>query len=393
MNVKQLLADGIKTVAFRVFALNFNVAAKLGIKKNSIVLFNLIGKSGFSGALGEVKTELEKMGGFDIEIVDRDNLFAGTKALIKFMTIDAFTMARARILFINNNFFPFAYTSPNKEQKLVQVWHGQGAFKKFGLDIPQPPKVRKKEIGANRNVSFVTCSAESIRPIYMSAFGLPAQKVIVTGNPVTDYFFREENVGNDAVMRKRADFDEKYKLCKGKRLYLYAPTFRDTPEDDENIINSIDLKRLKIAINKGITEESVLLVRLHPNDSSGREGLRRLCDSAEGILDVTDYPDSNELCILSDVLITDYSSICMNNALLNKPVVFYAYDFDSFSGARDFYYDYEKTVGGPVAKDMDELVRIFEEQDFRPERLAAFRELHFGDPDGKATVKMLNQVL
>ena len=89
MNVKQLLADGIKTVAFRVFALNFNVAAKLGVKKNSIVLFNLIGKSGFSGALGEVKTELEKMGGFDIEIVDRDNLFAGTKALMYIGLMDS----------------------------------------------------------------------------------------------------------------------------------------------------------------------------------------------------------------------------------------------------------------------------------------------------------------
>ena len=136
-----------------------------------------------------------------------------------------------------------------------------------------------------------------------------------------------------------------------------------------------------------------MLIRLHPNDSSGREQLQALTAQYDGVLDLTDYPDSNELSVLSDVLITDYSSICMNNALLHKPVVFYAYDLDSFEGDRDFYYPYEETVGGPVVKTMEELCDVFAKQDFRTDRLEAFRELHFGTFDGGATKAMLEQVL
>ncbi|MGX8691800.1 MAG: CDP-glycerol glycerophosphotransferase family protein, partial [Eubacteriales bacterium] len=309
------------------------------------------------------------------------------------MTKDAFTMGRAKTIFINNNFFPFGWVHPNKVTTVVQVWHGQGAFKKFGLDIPQPEEVRKKEVGANRPLSYVTCSAETIRPIYMSAFGLPASKIITTGNPVSDYFFREENVGEAAVAAKRKAFDAKFPQCKGKYLVLYAPTFRDDPDEDASLLSHLDAAALKAAIEAGAGREAALLIRLHPNDSSGREQLQALTEEVDGVLDLTDYPDSNELSVLSDVLITDYSSICMNNALLHKPVVFYAYDLDSFEGDRDFYYPYEETVGGPVVKTMDDLCRVFEKQDFRTDRLEAFRELHFGVFDGGAAKAMLEQVL
>ena len=227
----------------------------------------------------------------------------------------------------------------------------------------------------------------------MSAFGLPASKIITTGNPVSDYFFREENVGEAAVAAKRKAFDAKFPQCAGKYLVLYAPTFRDDPEEDQNLLSHLDVAALKAAVEAGAGREAALLIRLHPNDSSGREQLQALTAQYDGVLDLTDYPDSNELSVLSDVLITDYSSICMNNALLHKPVVFYAYDLDSFEGDRDFYYPYEETVGGPVVKTMEELCDVFAKQDFRTDRLEAFRELHFGTFDGGATKAMLEQVL
>ncbi len=227
----------------------------------------------------------------------------------------------------------------------------------------------------------------------MSAFGLPASKIITTGNPVSDYFFREENVGEAAVAAKRKAFDAKFPQCKGKYLVLYAPTFRDDPDEDANLLSHLDAAALKAAAGAGAGREAALLIRLHPNDSSGREQLQAITEKVDGVLDLTDYPDSNELSVLSDVLITDYSSICMNNALLHKPVVFYAYDLDRFEGDRDFYYPYEETVGGPVVKTMDDLCRVFEKQDFRTDRLEAFRELHFGVFDGGAAKAMLEQVL
>ncbi len=390
MNVSAI-KEGVKNVGFRVFALSFNLGARLPVKQDRVVLFNLM-HGGFEGALTETERELVKNPSLTVLKVDRNDLEKGVRSMLLFMTKSAFAMGRAKVIFLNNNFFPFGWVHPNKATKVVQVWHGQGAFKKFGLDIPQPEDVRKKEVGANRPLSYVTCSTETIRPIYMSAFGLPAEKIITTGNPVSDYFFHEENVGELAVQTKRAAFDAKYPQCKDKYLVLYAPTFRDDATEDANLLSHLDVAALHAAVEAGAGREAVLLIRLHPNDASGRERLQALTEQYEGVLDMTDYLDSNELTILSDVLITDYSSICMNNALLHKPVVFYAFDLDGFEGDRDFYYPYEETVGGPVVRTMEELCAVFEQQDFQTERLEAFRQLHFGTFEGGATKAMLKQV-
>ena len=384
-NMLGVLKSAIKQYGFRWFALAFDLGARRGVDKDRVVLFNLM-HSGFSGALTEVERELY---GKNVLKVDREDLFRGTAAALKFLTLDAYRMGRAKVIFLNNNFFPFGWIHPNEETKIVQVWHGQGAFKKFGLDIPQPADVRKKEVGANRPLSYVTCSAESIRPIYMSAFGLTSDQVLTTGNPVSDYFFREENVGDTAVAVKRGAFDANYPACRDKYLVLYAPTFRDDPDEDASLLTHLDAEALRKAASEGAGREAALLIRLHPNDTSGRDALTELCRTNPNILDMTDFPDGNMLSVLSDVLVTDYSSICMNNALLHKPVVFYAYDLDTFEGARNFYYPYEETVGGPVVKTMDELCRVFREQDFRTEKLEAFRKLHFGDFEGGATAALL----
>lgn len=383
---------GVKELGFRLFACSFNLAAKLPVKKDRVVLFNLM-HGAPTGALNETERELRALPQQpDIRKVDRNALNEGPAAMLKFMTADAFCMGRARYVFLNNNFFPFGWVKPNKDTVLVQLWHGQGAFKKFNFDIPQPDDVRAKEIGASRPLSYVTCSAESIRPVYMSAFGLRADQVLTTGNPVSDYFFRPENVSPEAVAAKRAAFDKKYPVCKDRYLVFYAPTFRDDEGEDKALLDHLDAGALLEAAAKGAGKDAVLLIRLHPNDSRGRDALSALAAANENVLDLTDYPDSDELSVLTDVLITDYSSICMNNALLHKPVVFYAFDLNAFEGARDFYYPYEETVGGPVVKTMADLCAVFETQDFRTDRLEAFRKLHFGNFEGGAAKAMLQQL-
>lgn len=386
-NVLGALKGLIKEYGFRWFAWFFDLGAKRGVKKNRVVLFNLM-HGGPTGALQEVERELQNHA-VELVHVDREDLFRATATALRFLTLDAYRMGRAKTIFLNNNFFPFGWIHPDPETQIVQVWHGQGAFKKFGLDIPQPADVREKEIGANKPLTYVTCSAESIRPIYMSAFGLRAEQVLTTGNPVSDYFFHEENVGEEAVAYQRAGFNSVYPLCRDKELILYAPTFRDDPAEDALLLSHLDADALLRAAAKGAGRDAVLLIRLHPNDASGREQLKALAARTPGVLDMTDYPDSDALCVLSDVLITDYSSICMNNALLHKPIVFYAYDLETFEGARDFYYPYEETVGGPVVKTMEDLCAVFAERDFRTDKLEAFRKLHFGDFEGGATQALL----
>ncbi len=164
MSALSSLKETVKSVGFRVFAFCFDCGARLPVKKDRVVLFNLM-HGGFEGALTETERELAAYAPLDLVKVDRNDLERGIGPMLRFMTKDAFTMGRAKTIFINNNFFPFGWVHPNRATTVVQVWHGQGAFKKFGLDIPQPEDVRKKEVGANRPLTYVTCSAETIRPI------------------------------------------------------------------------------------------------------------------------------------------------------------------------------------------------------------------------------------
>ena len=381
----------LKDLAYRAFAAVYNLAALFPPKKDRAVFFRLTAGEHYD-SIDEVEAGLRRRGKYDIIEVSRSELESPRTAL-RFMTRDAFRMGRARYLFLNNNFFPMAYMRPNRRTEVVQLWHGMGAFKKFGFDIPQPPEVRKKELGAQKNIDFVVCSAESIRPIYASAFHLPPEKVITTGTPVQDFYFRPENVGPEALETHRARFDEAYPACRGKYLVFYAPTFRDQEEEDKDLLSHMDFEKLLAAAAEGAGRSAAVLVRLHPNDRESRGILRQICGDSPSVLDLTDYPDGNELSLLSDVMITDYSSICMNNALLQKPVVLYAYDLDRFETERSFYYPYEENAPGPVVKTMDALCRVFRDQDFQPEKLSAFRKLHFGEPDGRATEKLLDRIL
>ncbi|MEE3374737.1 MAG: CDP-glycerol glycerophosphotransferase family protein, partial [Acutalibacteraceae bacterium] len=149
MSAVSSLKEAIKNVGFRVFAFAFDCGARLPVKKDRVVLFNLM-HGGFEGALTETERELAAYAPLDLVKVDRNDLERGIGPMLRFMTKDALTMGRAKTIFINNNFFPFGWVHPNRSTSVVQVWHGQGAFKKFGLDIPQPEDVRKKEIGANK---------------------------------------------------------------------------------------------------------------------------------------------------------------------------------------------------------------------------------------------------
>ncbi len=378
----------IREAAYRCFAAVYNTAARLPVKQDRAVFFRLTAGDHYD-SVDEVQRELKKRGGYEILTVSRSEL-GSIKGMIRFMTVDAFRMGRAKYLFLNNNFFPMGYMQPNADTTVVQLWHGMGAFKKFGFDIPQPPEVRALEEGAVKNVDYVVCSGWQIRPIYSSAFHMQPEQVLASGTPIQDFYFREENVGEEAQKRKRAAFDRTYGT-KDKYLVLYAPTFRDDPHTE--LLDAMDFTRLADAATQGAGRDTSILVRLHPNDGISRDTLQQWTKKDPRVIDVTDYPDGNELSLLSDVMITDYSSICMNNALLMKPIVFYAFDLDQFETDRSFYFDYESTVGGPVVKTMDDLCRVFAAQSYEPDRLQSFRSLHFGNPDGRASEKLLDRVL
>lgn len=361
----------MKQILFWIYAFFFNMGASFPVEKKRIGLVSMH-NANFNDGLYEIERELRSRGSYTFIRVNR-NALNSIPTAIKFCTIDAYFLGGSKYIFLNDNFMPLAYLKPNPDTKIIQIWHGQGAFKKFGLHIKQPEKIREREIAANQKLDYVVCSSEGVRGIYSEAFGIPIAKVLDTGSPNEDYYFRRHD-----LPALRDEFERKYPSCKNKLLVLYAPTFRDDREADKRILENIAFKKLKAAFPCQVE----ILVRLHPQVHSNV--------NLEGVVDVTDYDNINELCMISDLLITDYSSICMDFSLMKKPMIFYAYDLDKYKGDRDFYFDYESYVPGPIATTMDELCHIIEHEDFQTEKNDAFRAFNFDVTFGTASKDLID---
>lgn len=366
----------------------FNIFRFLPMKRNKISFLSPHNES-FNDSLGAVMNEVIMRDEFqvcrisckDLEI-DKSSVSAIFMSLfraLRFFTVKAYHLATSHFVFMNDNFMPMAKLNFKKNAVITQLWHAEGAFKRFGLHIEQPEEIRNLEIRGNSKLTYVVCSSEGVADIYAGAFGVPREKVLPLGAPRTDEFFKNLN-----EERLRAEFDKVYPECKCKKLVLYAPTFRDDRADDAKLLESIDIE----AFNDRFGEDYRLLIRLHPQVHTSSADLT-------GATDVGGYKKLNTLIRLADIMVTDYSSICMDFAFLEKPIYFYAFDLEKYASDRSFYEDYESYVPGPVARDFQTLLNLINTNVAQSytRRMSDFKAHNFGNPDGNSAKKVVDTII
>lgn len=374
-------------IFYSIYAVLFNIFSILPMKKNKISFLSPHNEN-FRDSLGAVMDEVIMRDEFIVVrissrlSVDKNSVLGFIRSVLEiigFFTVKAYHLATSKYVFLNDNFMPLAKLHFKNSAVLTQLWHAEGAFKKFGFHIEQPEEVRTLEREGSKKLTYVVCSSEQVRDIYAEAFGVPESSILALGAPRTDWFFRKIN-----EERLRADFDKKYPECKGKKLVLYAPTFRDDAEDDRHILDGFDIK----AFCDRMGEDTKLLVKLHPQVHSSSAELK-------GAVDLSGYGDVRTLIRIADELITDYSSICMDFALLGKPVYFYAFDLDKYTSYRAFYFDYESCVPGPVARDFQTLLNLMGSRMWETyeKRRYDFVNKNFGTPDGKAAKRVVDRII
>lgn len=372
----------MKNLFYKLYALFFNLSRIFPIKQNRVAL--VAPHNGGSGdSLGLLRAYLENKGGYEIIFISTQDLkldFSSVSALIKsclkaagFFTLKAKALAASKFVFLNDNFMPMASLNFSNEAIVTQLWHAEGAFKRFGLSAPLPDEVREREKKCSERLNYVVCTSKNVVSIYAEAFGVDESKILPIGSPRTDKLF---NRNTDEL---RAEFDKKYSECKGKKLLLYAPTFRDSPQKDSALLSGIDMKKFSEAL-----PDSALLIKLHPQIHSSKP--------VDGATDVTNE-DIGALTLICDSVITDYSSVCMDFALLSKPCYFYAFDLEEYEDERSFYFDYESYVPGPVAKDFDTLLENIKNPRNGEEKLRSFREFNFDFVDCKNTERVFENII
>ena len=295
-------------------------------------------------------------------------------------------LATARLFVVDDYFFPMYVIRPRGGTRFIQVWHGCGAFKKFGYSVLDKgfgaDEAYVERIRIHSNYDLCLVSAARFAPFYAEAFGQPVSRFTSRlGIPRTDLFFDADRMSSAAAEVRR-----RYAIPEGRRVVLYAPTFRG-----ERITLARDPNELDLAALHGVLgADHVLLLRSHPFVRS-----RAAADPALGsfVIDVSDWPDINELMLVSDVLVTDYSSAMYEFALLGRPMAFFTPDAAEYLEERGFYLDFPADLPGPAFTRSEDLAEYLRAGAFDLDRVRAFAAASFDVADGRSTTRFIAEVV
>ena len=354
----------------------------------SKVVFIEIRLPAISNSFRVLYDELEQNYNFNLHTHLLRNSFVPYKeyaARCKKMIEDA---ATAKYVFVNEASNVLSSIEPRKETVITQVWHACGAFKKFGKSTAElifgPNAKQLLRHPNNKNYTHVTVSSPEVVWAYAEAMDLVGKEGIIkpVGTSRTDIFFREET-----IKKAFQHLYERMPLARGKKVILYAPTFRGrvarakTPD-------CLDVKMFAQAFS----DDYVLLMKHHPIVKD----LPEIPNEYQGIfaMDVTKTMSIEELLCISDLCISDYSSLVFEYSLFERPMLFYAYDLEEYFDWRGFYYDYDELTPGPVCKTNEEMIEYIQNinQNFDKQKVIDFKKKFMSACDGQATERIIDLV-
>lgn len=361
----------IKQAGYLLFALFFHLFRLCPVKEKKVFLV-ATHDAGPDGNIGIVSRRLkEEMPAYEQVWFTRNNTI---RRPFDFFIKKPYHLATSAYVFLDNEFLPMAYLHFPKNVKVIQLWHGTGTIKRFGQDV-NTGTLKKLEYRANQRITHLIVNSDAVKTEYASAFAVDPARIYVIGNPRTDRM-----LDHQYLTRKTEQFYRDYPEMQGKHCILYAPTFRDAEVTDPKL--HLDLQKTA----DSLAEDEVFFIRLHPHIASHlKETLAGWQE--KGIYNVSDYPEIATLLAAADVLITDYSSIVFEYCLLERPMLFFAYDLKEFEKTgRSFYRDYRSFVPGQVVETEEELLSCLKERNYTKKE--SFVRENFPLLDGNATSRL-----
>ena len=297
-----------------------------------------------------------------------------------------YELAASRVTVVDDYYFPMYVVTPREGTARVQVWHAAGAFKKFGYSVLEKgfgaDAETVKHVKIHSNYSLALVSSMSIAKHYAEAFGEPGP--IFTsrvGIPRSDVF-------GDPDRRARAEERVRatYPLPEGREVILYAPTFRGETVGKARYADLMDLD----VMHRVLGGTHILLLKLHPFI---RDAVHVPAELRDFVIDASGDPDVNELMLVSDVLVTDYSSVIYEFAMLGRPITFLAPDDHAYDEERGFYFDFRRDAPGPIVETTEQLAAVIRDKAWNLDEVRAFGAASWDVPPGGATRRLVDAVL
>ncbi|WP_020006118.1 CDP-glycerol glycerophosphotransferase family protein [Salinicoccus albus] len=286
-------------------------------------------------------------------------------------------LATSEFVFVDNYQVVLAACNFKDRTTCIQLWHANGAVKLFGFKdkntIRRTAASHRRFKKVYSRFHKIVVSSDHMGAIFEKAFDAGEENLLKTGIPRTDFFYSQGRMDR-AAEKMQAQMPQ----LRGRKVMLYAPTFRD-----KGSVELEDIKRDVQKLEQAFSDEYHLLLRVHP--SVRFEGY----ENNSFATNVSYGQDIFELLAITDLLITDYSSIPFEFAILGRPMVFFAYDLKAYEASPGIWFDYETFVPGPVVYTAEEMIDTIRKEDFKEEKILLFDETWNKYADGWATEKLV----
>ena len=383
VNSKQRLRKQVLTGALTGLYRIFHTVYHAGKNRRKKTVLFLSGQSVLPGSnLTAVRDRIRQRGLSDengkFRIVEsyrdrncgRKELFAAVRCI-----------ASADFIFVDDHEPLLDYLLLDTHTVLTQLWHAGVGFKSSGYSrfgCPGGPA----PFMCHRQYTWGVVSSNAVIPIFSEIWGINDDQVLPLGLPRMDRYLDPEHRA-----LKEAELKERFPMIRGKKVILFAPTYRGSGKADAAYpYEKIDFDLFYDTLGT----DSVVLFRMHPWVKKAVPIPERMKDR---MADAAGVPDINDLFYVTDLLITDYSSNICEYSLMDRPMLFYAFDEEEYGQQRGFHRDYETFAPGRVCRSFPELMEAYRLGDFEREKAQRYVREQFDRRDSGASDRVIDRIL
>lgn len=279
-------------------------------------------------------------------------------------------IAESKVIIVDGYNIPVSVLKHKKNTTVIQMWHALAAIKKFGYQsIGYKDGVNKtiaKILKMHANYDYVISGSEAMKPYFAEAFKIDKEKIISIGTPYVDYLLKTSS-------RQKQKIYKKYPVLKRKTNILYSPTFRKDGRDNiDEVIKNVDLDKYN------------LIITYHDKDG------KKKIDNPK-VFTCKDVP-YRDLIKIADYVITDYSALSVEAAIVNAKVLLYVYDYDKYKEENGINIDLFKELPGYTFRNIKDIVKVIEDDNYDMQVLKKFREKYVSNLNGNST-KLLTELI
>lgn len=392
---KQNMIRHAKRLVIRCFKVVYKGMQKTVSVDEHTVIFIAFHGRGYTDNPKYIHQEMCKQSRFDdytfVWALKKPNVEIEHAKTIRYNSLHYFYyMCKAKYWIVNCKLPKHIQKKP--EQVYLQTWHGT-PLKRLAHDIVEVENQTFYRSGMNRKqmtdtydddvakYNYMIAPNEFSYEVFQTAFRINPKRLIKTGYPRNDFL---TNITPEEI----ENIKQRFHIPAHKKVLLYAPTWRDNSYNTRGYTFELkaDFHRWKEVLG----DEYVVLFKPHyliinkfENDAS-LEGF---------IYNVDANADINDLYVISDVLVTDYSSVFFDYANLNRPMYFYMFDLEEYADElRGFYFDIYEVMPGDIIQDEEQLLADIKKGQYDFKRLEAFNQRFNNWQDGHASQRVIDIV-